>query len=204
MSEELHQGILEYLLLARTMRERFPTLTEVTEHGIVVNTDELFYSGISQGGIFGHTVMALTSDMTYGHLGVPGTNYSLLLYRSIDFTPFFEIIQSTYQRTAQHAIIISTLQLLWDGTDPISYVHHVTTEPFGITEQPYPYTGSGIVMYDFGNPWAPPGNITPPENELGDPHGRPRRQDHHNLQMVTFFRTGEIIDVCGGDGCTPD
>jgi hypothetical protein len=38
---------------------------------------------------------------------------------------------------------------------------------------------------------------------VGDPHEKPRRLDAHNQQMVTFFRTGQIIDVCGGDGCTP-
>ena len=73
-----------------------------------------------------------------------------------------------------------------------------------IDEQAYPYTGSGVVLYDFGNPWPEPGNL-PPEDEVGDPHGEPRKQAYHNQQMVHFFRNGgEIIDVCGGDGCTPD
>ena len=37
-----------------------------------------------------------------------------------------------------------------------------------------------------------------------DAHELPRRRDWHSDQMVHFFRNaGEIIDVCGGDGCTP-
>jgi hypothetical protein len=38
----------------------------------------------------------------------------------------------------------------------------------------------------------------------GDPHGKPRAFDLHNEQMDTFFRTGEIVDLCGGDGCHPN
>ena len=52
-------------------------------------------------------------------------------------------------------------------------------------------------------PWPATGNV-PPTDPPGDPHGLPRRLDAHNRQMDHFFRTGEIIDVCGGDGCHPD
>jgi hypothetical protein len=71
-----------------------------------------------------------------------------------------------------------------------------------VTPVPYPQTGSGIVLYGFGNPWPRPGNH-PPMDDVGDPHGKPRELAWHNEQMFHFFRTGEIEDVCGGDGCTP-
>jgi hypothetical protein len=76
-------------------------------------------------------------------------------------------------------------------------------EVFGLTEQPFPYTGSGVVLYDYGNPWPTPGN-EPHRDDLGDPHSKPRKEPWHQEQMIHFFRTGEIKDVCGGDGCTPD
>jgi hypothetical protein len=74
---------------------------------------------------------------------------------------------------------------------------------FGVTEKPYPYRGSGIVLWHFGNPWPAIGNL-PPMDPPGDPHGKPRQRDSHNDQMVHFLRTGEIIDVCGGMSCWPD
>lgn len=249
MADRLHQGMLEFLLLARSMRERFPGLEEVTSRNINVNTDELFYSGISQGGIFGGTYMALSEDVTYGHLGVPGNNYSMLLQRSVDFDTYFNALRTNYPATIDQTLALEIIQLLWDQTDPVTYLRHITAEPFegndphyalfapakgdyqvavvnneiaarsgidialmdnygrevyGVTPEPYPYTGSGVVLYDFGNPWPETGN-KPPEDSLGDPHGKPRRADHHNEQMIHFFRNGaEIIDVCGGDGCTPD
>ena len=75
---------------------------------------------------------------------------------------------------------------------------------YGVDETAYPHRGSGVVMYDYGNPWPEPGNV-PPSDDLGDPHGKPRREPWHQQQMMHFFRNdAEIIDVCGGDGCTPD
>jgi hypothetical protein len=75
--------------------------------------------------------------------------------------------------------------------------------PALITQQPYPYTGSGIVLYDFGNAWPSPGNHVT-DDTLPDPHELPRRQPNEQDQIVHFFRnSGEIIDVCGGDGCHP-
>jgi hypothetical protein len=249
LADRLHQGLVEWVLLARGMRERLGDLPIVGMKKIQINKAELFYSGISQGGIFGGAFMALTPDVTYGHLGVPGNNYNTLLQRSVDYDQFAPIVSSAYGSQVQQNIALAAIQLLWDSTEPVSLLRHVTVEPFPgnqphyvllapakgdwqvavltdeiagrsdlgikimehydrqrkvelVTEQKYPYRGSGVVLYDFGNPWPKLGNIAP-KDPPGDPHGKPRREDAHNRQMVTFFRTGEIIDVCGGDGCTP-
>ena len=75
--------------------------------------------------------------------------------------------------------------------------------PWSCTQAAYPRTGSGVVLWDFGNPWPPLGNVTPTDTGT-DPHELPRRSEANQRQMVNFFRTGTIIDVCGGDGCHPD
>jgi hypothetical protein len=230
------------------MRDQFPTLPEVVERGITIDTADHYYSGISQGGIFGGTYMALTTDITRGHLGVPGQNYSTLLQRSVDFDPFFFALDHIYPDSRDQQILLAAVQCLWDRVDSVSHYRHISEDPlpdtpehavllasatgdyqvalvtneisarsdlgvalmadygkevWGVEETDYPHVGSGLVNYSFGNPWPPAGNI-PPTDDLGDPHGKPRKLDHHTEQMIHFFRTGEIIDVCGGDGCTPD
>ena len=249
LPERLHQGMLEHLLLARGMRERLEGLPQLQKYGLMVDKKQLFYSGISQGGIYGATVMALSQDIERGHLGVPGNNYGMLLHRSVDFDEFFLMVRGVYPDALDQSVVISAVQLLWDRVDPVTYYRHLSQAPFpntkphhvllasatgdyqvalvtnetavrsnlgvellpgygkpvfGVTPVTYPHKGSGLVNYSFGNPWAPPGNQTPPKDVLGDPHGKPRKLDHHNEQMVHFFRTGEIKDVCGGNGCTPD
>ena len=248
MPERLHQGMIEHLMLARAMRERFADLPEIAKLGIKVDKKQLFYEGCSQGGIYGGVLLALSKDMPRAQLGEPVQNYSTLLHRSVDFEDFNSYIRGVYPAPIDQDILLSTIQLLWDTVDPVSYLRHIKAEPFpgntahevlmavakgdyqvapmtdeitlrsdvgiqlmknygrpvwNVTEQAYPLVGSGLVSWDFGNPWAPYGN-KPPEDLKKDPHDLPRKDDMHNKQMVHFLRTGEIIDVCGGDGCTPN
>jgi hypothetical protein len=247
MSDHLHQGLLTYLALTRTMARHFPTLPEVRDLGIAVDPQRIYYSGNSQGGIYGGSFMALSPETLRGHLGVPGQNYSLMLHRSLDFIPFLLPLEIFYPKSVDRLVALGSLQTLWDMVDPSSYYHHITAAPFPgndpktvlltsatgdyqvpllsneitarsgagvalmsdygkdvplVEEAAYPHTGSGIVNFSFGNPWPPAGNL-PPSDEFGDPHGKPRKREHAQRQMVHFFETGEIIDVCGGDGCTP-
>ncbi|MBK8259435.1 MAG: hypothetical protein IPK82_43115 [Polyangiaceae bacterium] len=248
LADRLHQGVLDHAFLIRGMKTGFDKIPEVAASGLVIDPTQVFYGGISQGGIYGATHMAMSLDVTRGHLGVPGNNYSTLLQRSSDFGPFFVILNFIYQDARAQQVLLGAIQNLWDRTDPVSHYRHISAEPFAgtpahqvllasatadwqvalltneiaarsdlgvalmsnygrpvslVEETPYPHVGSGIVNYSFGNPWPAPGN-KPPVDEVGDPHGKPRQLKWHNDQMMHFYRTGEIIDVCGGDGCTPD
>lgn len=250
VGDTIHQGLIDYLLVGRAVQRHVAEIPAL--QGANIDPSRFYYSGISQGGIFGGTYMAISTDVTRGHLGVPGMNYNLLLYRSVDFTPFFDMLRVSYPDSADQAVLLGLAQLMWDGTDPVSYYRNISGSPLPNTPQhevlaapakgdyqvavlsmeivartlgtimpilnpydfertpfelipaEYPRVGSGIVLYDFGNPWPAAGNAPPLEDQLGDPHGRPRRLPAHNRQMDHFFRTGEIIDVCGGDGCRPD
>ncbi len=248
LSERVTQALVEHLVLMRGMRDYFDDVPEIMARGLVIDPDHLYYSGISQGGIYGASIMALSQDMTRGHLGVPGNNYSLLLLRSVDFDPFLLGLSLTYPSALDRALLLSVIQGLWDSADSAGYYRHLSVDPFPETPShsvllasatgdyqvalvsnevatrsdvgvalmpdygkhvplveptPYPHVGSALVNYSFGNPWPAPGAV-PPKDELGDPHGKPRKLQWHNDQMMHFFRTGEVIDVCGGDGCTPD
>ncbi|MBL8681091.1 MAG: hypothetical protein JNK05_18050 [Myxococcales bacterium] len=130
ISDRLHQGMVNWVALARAMIRRFPMLSEVTSRGIRVNTDERFYSGISQGGIFGGTYMAISPDITRGHLGVPGNNYGTLLHRSKDFDQYFTTLRMAYADERDQAVLLSLSELLWSQVDPMSYYRHVQAEPF--------------------------------------------------------------------------
>ncbi len=251
LADRMHQGMVDFLVLAQAMRGgAFAALDAVTTRGITLDTDRFYYSGISQGGIYGATYLALSPVLTRGHLGVPGQNYSTLLHRSVDFEPFFAVVEQLYGPRYDEALILSTIQQLWNQTDPVSYYRHLSADPFPgnpvkhaigapargdyqvapvtmeivarsdvgfalmenyddertvdlVEPTAYPHEGSAIVNWHFGNPWPPAGNRPPPEHPNGDPHGKPRRLDSHNTQMVHFFETGEVVDVCEGGLCPP-
>lgn len=253
LSDRMHQGIIEFVVLARIMRDVFPTLDETVTNEVQVDSERMFYTGISQGGIYGATYVAVSPDINYGHLGVPGSNYSILLQRSVDFDSFNLLVKGTYKTSTNIAISLTAIQNLWDTSDPNSYYRHLSVDPFegndpkavmltpakgdwqvsplttlivansgvgvsvmegwgrdithmGLTETPYTvdgenHVGSAIVLYDLGNPWPEPGNITH-KDDLGDPHGTPRYFPEHQEQMIHFLeQNGEVIDVCNGNGC---
>ncbi|MBO6938400.1 MAG: hypothetical protein JJ863_25755 [Deltaproteobacteria bacterium] len=253
ISDALHQGILEHHLAARAGRETLGALlTSEVDAEIQMDGDQLVYFGGSQGGIFGQTLLATSPDITRGVLAVPGNNYITLLQRSVNFSQFGMLLKNTYRNDTNVAIATAAIQLLWDRTDPVSYVDRmlhgpsfgdperqalmlvskgdyqvavVTNEiaartwpgelhlmagyderiPFGLTTTDYPLdTGTGLILFDFGNPWPDERGNLPPDDGLSDPHPRIAEVEAAGDLMDTFFREGRIVDICGGDGCNPD
>ena len=128
MFERQHQGMLEYLLAMRMMRQGFandPT------YGAFVNADERYYHGISQGGIFGGTYMALSPDVQRGVLGVMGMSYNMLLNRSVDFAPFFTFMRLSFPDPRDQQLLLALVQGFWDRTEPNGYVPYLRDGSLG-------------------------------------------------------------------------
>ncbi len=122
-----HQGMVNSLLAMRLMKGRFVNEAQVQFNGhSAIDPASAFYRGDSQGGIFGVTYMALSTDVTRGYLGEPGMPYNLLLNRSRDFTDFFVILQTTYRNALDLQLAMGCLQLMWDRTEPVGYAPYVT------------------------------------------------------------------------------
>ncbi|WP_326795521.1 hypothetical protein OG946_08545 [Streptomyces sp. NBC_01808] len=74
-------------------------------------------------------------------------------------------------------------------------------EPYwGLRHLRYPYTGSGMLVWDSGSPYQPLTNTPPSEGR--DPHSDPRDEPAAQRQMAEFLNTGRIVDVCGDAPCT--
>jgi hypothetical protein len=120
------QGVLNYLLAMRMMKGRLGDAPELTFDGRkVVDRSRLAYRGDSQGGIFGGTYMALTTDVERGVLGVPGMPYNLLLNRSRNFVPFFRGLKLIYTSPLDLELVLGITQMLWDRSDPSGYFPYV-------------------------------------------------------------------------------
>lgn len=123
MFDRQHQGMLQYLLAMRMMKNGFandPT------YGSYVDASQRYYHGISQGGIFGGTYMALTTDVERGVLGVAGMSYNLLLKRSVDFGPFFALMTLTFPEPRDQQLLLGLVQMFWDRTEPNGYVPYIS------------------------------------------------------------------------------
>ena len=105
----------------------------------VIDKDELFYDGNSQGGILSGGLTALSPDFRAAVHGVPGMNYSTLLSRSVDFDMYATGnieglslpigLYQAYPNELERPLIFSLMQLLWDRGEANGYAHHMTNDP---------------------------------------------------------------------------
>jgi hypothetical protein len=90
---------------------------------------------------------------------------------------------------------------------------HIAVEPY-IGIEPittYPYEGNAVMHWDSGpfpvaghdgTPLQRPENL--PRNLGYDTHGMPLGQPGNWQQKATFWRTGQVINVCGAQACLGD
>lgn len=127
------QGLLNFLVLGRLMTRPGGFATHPAFQGTggapAIGGDTLAYYGLSQGGIMGGALVALSPEITRGVLGVPGMNYSTLLHRSVDFDPFFGIIAGSYPSALDRMLLLDVIQMLWDRGEANGYANHMTADP---------------------------------------------------------------------------
>jgi hypothetical protein len=99
----------------------------------ITDGSEIYYYGISDGGIQGGTFMALSRDVVRGVLNVPGSTWNLMMMRSHDFQGLKTFLNSVYSDLLDQQILIAALQSYWDYTDPISFAAHVIGDPLPMT-----------------------------------------------------------------------
>jgi hypothetical protein len=150
--DRLQQGFLNFLYLGRLMihPDGFAANADFQLNGkSLINTSYLSYDGNSQGGIFGGTLTAISTDFKRAILGVPAMNYSTLLQRSTDFgtdTPwsvsptvppstgdldysYAYPLYTSYPEPEAWPLDLALIQLIWDRADPDGYAARMTSDP---------------------------------------------------------------------------
>jgi hypothetical protein len=121
------QGILNSLLSMRLMNALASDPATFYNGSPTIDASKHFYRGDSQGGIMGTTYMAVTTDVTLGVLGEPGAPYSLVLNRSEDFTPFFQILSFVYPTGRDIQGLLGLIQMMWDRSEPDGYAPYIVS-----------------------------------------------------------------------------
>ncbi|MBL0212648.1 MAG: hypothetical protein IPQ07_02060 [Myxococcales bacterium] len=118
--EVLEQGIVNHVALVRAMRTTFASqlFVDAAQAGKpLVDPTKVYYYGLSQGAIFGTTVMAYEPTVTRAVLGVGGANYSMLLERSLDWPRYRTILAGAYPDPLDVTLAIGLMQMRWDKTE---------------------------------------------------------------------------------------
>ena len=94
----------------------------------LVDLTALFYDGNSQGGIMGTSLTAIAPDFRRAVLGVPGINFSTLLYRSSNWDLYGKIFNPAYPDAGDRILELGLIQMLWDRSEPSGWASHVRTD----------------------------------------------------------------------------
>jgi hypothetical protein len=126
------QGMVDFTYLGRLMRHPLGLTSnaafQVNGHP-AFDSSALFYDGNSQGGILGSTLTAIAPDFQRAVLGVPGTNFSLLLTRSSNWKLYGAIFNPAYPEEASRPLALQLIEMLWDRAEPSGWVANMTTSP---------------------------------------------------------------------------
>jgi hypothetical protein len=87
------------------------------------------YDGNSQGGIMVGALTAVSTDVHRAVLGVTAMNYSTLLNRSVDFSQYAVVMNTSYPDKLDEQIGLAMIQMLWDRSEADGYAQHLTTDP---------------------------------------------------------------------------
>jgi hypothetical protein len=126
--DTLIQGIANHVALGRALETTFATqlfvcraedatATGCTQGAQLADPAKLYYYGLSQGHIFGTTVIAYTPNIHRGVVGVGGGNYTTMLERSTDWPTYKTILKGAYPDDFDVVLAISLCQARWDQTE---------------------------------------------------------------------------------------
>ena len=155
LADRLLQGHLNTLFLGRLMKHPDGFVADPAfrsdDDQPLLDTDELSYYGISQGGIMGPVSTAVSLDWDRGVFGVPAINYSTLLNRSIDFDTFQAILDPAFPNKLDQAIVLLTIQMLWDRGEGNGYAAHFGDEPLPGVDKKYALIQGALGDFQVAN-----------------------------------------------------
>ncbi len=135
--DRLRQGMANTLALARMMKLGLFNRDTAFEISAGVGAfpgagEEMYYHGISLGGIMGTFFAALTPDVERFSLDVPSTNFACLLQRSTQFSLFEALLPPIgLSDPMDQAIGVGGLiHELWASAEPGGFANRITSNPF--------------------------------------------------------------------------
>jgi hypothetical protein len=132
VTDRLQQAHVNAQLLTRLFLTKIKNDPALQINGApITDGSQIYYYGISDGGIQGGTYMALSRDIVRGVLNVPGGVWTLLISRSSDFATLFLVLQTVLPDLLDAQVALLLLQSEWDYTDPVQFATHLIADPLG-------------------------------------------------------------------------
>jgi len=130
--DRLHQSMANMLALAYAVKGPLTQVPELRPFDkSIFDPDKLYYYGISQGAIFGVTLMSLAPPvLDRAALGVGGGPYSLMMSRSASYQELYGLLMNQIQSPLTMTKFMALSQSTWDRVDPMTYAPHLLKDTF--------------------------------------------------------------------------
>jgi hypothetical protein len=140
VTDRLQQAQINFVILARLAIQKLKDDPNLALNGKPISDgSQIYYYGISQGGIEGGTFMGITPDVLRGVLNVPGAAYSFMVTRSVDFRNLKSLLNVTYPLQRDQEVLLALSQSYWDFSDPITFAPYSLRAPLpGLDGNPLP------------------------------------------------------------------
>jgi hypothetical protein len=168
-TDRLQQAQINFLVLARLAIRKLKDDPNLVFNGHPASDgSQIYYYGISQGGIEGGTFLGLSQDVVRGALNVAGGEYSLMLTRSADFGSLKKLLNVTYPVQRDQEVLLAVSQSYWDWSDPITFAPYTLRAPLantpakqmllqeGIHDAQVPNVATRVVVRTLGLPLLDP------------------------------------------------
>jgi len=134
LPHRLKQGMVNTLVLSRMMKSGFFNRLEALQRvpgdpstGVFEPDNEMFYFGVSLGGIYGTMYAGLNQDTIRHNVDVPAMNFSLLEQRSTQFPIFLQLIAGVGLTDPMDlALLLGVQHEIWVSAESAGYIRNVT------------------------------------------------------------------------------
>jgi hypothetical protein len=120
--DRVHQAMVNYTTLTRALRTSLRDLPALQVDGTpLIDPDQVYFYGISQGHILGGTWMALADDIPRGVLHVGGASFTLMMSRAAPFSAFLQFIAFKVADQLRVQQFVAMAATSMDRIDPITW-----------------------------------------------------------------------------------
>lgn len=129
--DRLHQAMVNMMALSYAIQGPLSQRDELRRFGKpLFDPNKLYYYGISQGAIFGVTMLSVNPVLDRAVLGVGGGPYSLMMSRSASYEMLFAILTTQLADPLAVMKFMALSQSTWDRMDPMTYAPRLLQRPY--------------------------------------------------------------------------
>jgi hypothetical protein len=144
ITDRLQQAQINVVIMTKLALGALRNDQELLYNGHAIIGDQIYYYGISDGGIQGATFMSIDPDITKGVLGVPGSTWSIMIQRNPEYNMLEQLFAPAYPNELDRIKLLSLSQFNWDFTDPITFAPHTIMNPLPNTPKKQILIQAGI------------------------------------------------------------